>query len=50
MRIINNYKIKFYKVYNLIFDFVNNKSKKRINILKIYIINILKYSIIFDYF
>ena len=50
MRIINNYKIKFYKIYNLIFDLANNKNKKRINILKIYIIDILKYDFIFDYF
>ena len=50
MRIINDRKIKFYKIYNLIFDFVNNKDKKRINILKPYIIDILKYDLIFDYF
>ena len=50
MRIINNYKIKFYKIYNLIFDLVNNRNKKRKNILKAYIINIIKYDFIFDYF
>ena len=49
IRIINNYKIKVYKIYNLIFDLADNKDKKRINILKTYIINILKYDFIFDY-
>ena len=28
MRVINNHRIFLYKIYNLIFDFVNNRNKK----------------------
>ena len=50
IRIINNYKIKFYKIYNLMLNLVNNKDKKWVNTLKTYIIDILKYDFTLDYF
>ena len=40
MRVINNYHIFSYKIYNLIFNFANNRNKKQKQILKMYIINI----------
>ena len=49
MRVINDYKIFFYNVYDLAFSFVDNEKKKKKRILKTYIINIREYDLIFDY-
>ena len=47
IRVINDYKIFSYNVYNLAFSFVDNEKKNRI--LKTYIVNMRKYDLIFDY-
>ena len=50
MRIINNYKIFSYDIYDLAFFFVNNEKRTQKRILKTYIINMREYDLIFNYF
>ena len=49
MRAINDYKILFYDVYNLVFFLIDNERKKQKRILKTYIVNMREYDLIFDY-
>ena len=50
MRIIDDYKILFYNVYDLAFFFVDNEKRKQKRILKTYIVNMREYDLIFNYF
>ena len=50
MRVIDDYKISFYNVYNLAFFFVDNERKTQKRILKTYIVNMREYDLIFNYF
>ena len=49
MRVIDDYKIFFYDVYDLAFSFVDNEKRRQKRILKTYIINIREYDLILDY-
>ena len=49
MRVINDYKIFSYNVYNLAFFFVDNEKRKQKRILKTYIVNMREYDLIFNY-
>ena len=49
MRVINDYKIFFYDVYDFAFFFVDNERRRQKRILKTYIINMREYDLIFDY-
>ena len=49
MRVINDYKIFFYNVYDFTFFLVDNERKRQKRILKTYIVNMRKYDLIFDY-
>ena len=49
MRVINDYKIPFYDVYDLAFFFINNEKRQQKRLLKIYVINMRKYDFIFNY-
>ena len=50
MRIINDYKILSYDVYDLAFFLVNNEKRRQKRILKTYIVNIREYDLILNYF
>ena len=49
IRVIDNYKILFYDVYDLAFFLVDNGKLKKKRILKTYIVNMRKYDFIFNY-
>ena len=49
MRVIDDHKIFFYNIYNFTFSLVDNEKKKQKRILKIYIINMREYDLIFNY-
>ena len=49
MRVIDDYKIFFYNVYDLAFSLADNEKRKQKRILKMYIVNMREYDLILNY-